>query len=363
MRIVLVGLFVWSWTTAGWAASSLNYQLVADGIVSGGEQTSAPANRLYRASLGEIVGTTTASANAKLSTGVLAIQSHLNLLLPHQAPTLNPLITPTAITTQTLTGTKASDTSLWLNGAQIIPFTAATTWSDTASLVHGTNVLQIFTKDLNGNASATITAAIVLDLTPPATPVVTDDGAFTTNFTQLHATWTSNDPESGIQSYEYRIGITPTGEEIVPPVSAGAVTGITRTGLTLVQGQRYYISVRAKNGVGLWSDWGLSDGLYANSTAPTLNTFSPAGGSKRYIGDVLSLSASASDPDGDLLEYQFRANGAIKQPWSSLTTYNWLPTTSDRGLTTIEAEARDGHGGLAQRDQQIYILRKPLSPP
>ncbi len=37
-----------------------------------------------------------------------------------------------------------------------------------------------------------------LDATSPTTPVVTDDGAATTSATQLHASWTSTDPESGI---------------------------------------------------------------------------------------------------------------------------------------------------------------------
>ena len=39
-------------------------------------------------------------------------------------------------------------------------------------------------------ASATWVSAA--DTTPPTTPVVTDDGAYTTSLTQLHAVWTAS---------------------------------------------------------------------------------------------------------------------------------------------------------------------------
>ncbi len=350
-------------TPAAWAASSLNYQLVADGIVAGGEQATAPTTRLYRACLGEVIANDVASTTMKLSEGVFVIQNHLNLLLPHKAPTFNALTTPTAIASQTLSGTKAADTSLWLNGTQILPLNADTTWSYTYSLIEGTNVLNLLTKDLNGNASATITTSILLDTTPPTTPVVTDDGAFTSTFTQLHATWTSSDPGSGLAAFEYRIGTTSTGSEVVAATSAGLATTLTRTGLTLVQGQLYYIAIRAKNGAGTWSDWGVSDGIYANASAPILSTFSPADGQKFTHGTTVTLSATATDADGDALAYQFSVNGTIKQSWSLLNTYSWLTTVSDIGLTTLLVEVRDGHGGSVTKQQEVYILRRPVSPP
>ena len=138
---------------------------------------------------------------------------------------------------------------------------------------------------------------------------------------------------------------------------------MTKTGLTLVQGQRYYVAIRAKNGAGLWSDWGVSDGIYANSTSPVITLLTPADASKRYAGDPTMLSLTASDADGDPLEYQFSSNGVVARAWSSAATYDWVPIASDVGLHTIKAEVRDGHGGAAQREQQLYLLRKPITPP
>ena len=99
------------------------------------------------------------------------------------------------------------------------------------------------------------------DGTPPAVPVVTDDGIYTVGNSQLHASWTSSDPESGITEYQYAIGTAPGGTEVVGWTSVGTNTSITRTGLSLSYSQTYYISVKAKNGAGIWSSVGTSDGI------------------------------------------------------------------------------------------------------
>ena len=88
----------------------------------------------------------------------------------------------------------------------------------------------------------------VPDVTPPTTPVVTDDGATTTSTSQLHATWSSSDPESGISEYQYAIGTTSGGTDMVAWTSAGTNTQVTKTGLSLTVGTTYYFSVKARNG-------------------------------------------------------------------------------------------------------------------
>lgn len=111
------------------------------------------------------------------------------------------------------------------------------------------------------------------DTSPPTTPVVTDDGAFTLSTDTLHASWSSSDPESGVASYEYAIGTAPTDPGsgyLVGWKSVGASTQATETGLTLQAGTRYYWYVRAKNGQALQSAVGVSDGILAvTKTAST----------------------------------------------------------------------------------------------
>ncbi len=110
---------------------------------------------------------------------------------------------------------------------------------------------------------------IVVDTTVPTTPVVTDDGAVAADRTQLHATWTSSDAESGIAECQYAIGATAGGIEVIGWTSIGTATEFTRTGLSLRKGT-YYISVKTRNGVGLWSEVGTSDGIQAPNSPPVL---------------------------------------------------------------------------------------------
>jgi Leucine-rich repeat (LRR) protein len=103
------------------------------------------------------------------------------------------------------------------------------------------------------------------DYTPPTTPVVTDDGATTESTSELHATWSSSDPESGIAEYQYAIGTTSGGTDILDWTSAGTSAEVTKTGLSLTVGNTYYFAVKAKNGDDLWSEVGVSDGIVSQA--------------------------------------------------------------------------------------------------
>ena len=113
------------------APQSATYQLITDGLVSGGETCTDGHARVARSVIGEPISNDVATPLYQLSEGHFVTQHQLLLLLPHKAPTINAVVTPTAVATQTLSGTKAPDTSLWLNGTQIIPLNPDTTWSYT----------------------------------------------------------------------------------------------------------------------------------------------------------------------------------------------------------------------------------------
>ncbi len=99
------------------------------------------------------------------------------------------------------------------------------------------------------------------DTTPPTAPPAVRDGtgaedaATTTSTTQLSANWdAAADPESGIQGYQYAIGTTPAGTELInwqKVPYTGRVTTVTRKNLELTVGQSYYFTVKAVNGKGL----------------------------------------------------------------------------------------------------------------
>ncbi|MEW6189268.1 MAG: S-layer homology domain-containing protein, partial [Actinomycetota bacterium] len=122
--------------------------------------------------------------------------------------------------------------------------------------------VKIVVTDADGDSwSDTSDANFTIDSTPPSTPVVTDDGDYTSTADRLHASWTSSDPQSGIMEYQYAIGTSPGATDVVLWTSVGSSTSVTRTGLNLGRGRTYYFAVKAKNGVGLWSTPGVSDGI------------------------------------------------------------------------------------------------------
>ncbi len=100
-----------------------------------------------------------------------------------------------------------------------------------------------------------------VDVTAPSAPVVTDDGDLTYDSTQLHAKWVSVELESGIVEYQYAIGTTPGATNVVNWTSAGGTPEVTHSGVILEIGTSYYFVVKARNGAGLWSESGFSDGI------------------------------------------------------------------------------------------------------
>jgi N-acetyl-anhydromuramyl-L-alanine amidase AmpD len=123
------------------------------------------------------------------------------------------------------------------------------------------NISSIYFYDLN------------VDLSAPAAVIVKDGQAndIDTTYTQgqLKANWTaSSDVNSGIANYWYAIGTTSGGTNICSWTNNGNSTSVTKTGLTLIDGQVYYFSVKAENNAGLFSSITTSDGqLFLTSTS------------------------------------------------------------------------------------------------
>ena len=162
------------------------------------------------------------------------------------------------------------------------------------------------------------------DDTAPSKPVVTDDGASATSPTELHATWTSSDPESGIAEYQYVIGTTAGGTDVVSWTSVGTDTEVTQTGLTLTWGAVYYFSVKAKNGQGTWSSIGSSNGIgVTDATPPSTPVVTDDGGSTTSTSQ-LHAAWTSDDPESGINRYQYAigttAGGTDVVGWTSVGT-------------------------------------------
>jgi hypothetical protein len=88
------------------------------------------------------------------------------------------------------------------------------------------------------------------------------------NLNTLSATWQFSDDVvgvntvSGVEEYEYWIGTTPGDSDVFGPLSAAAPWAWA-TGLPLQEGTAYYVSVRARDAAGNWSDPVTSGGIVA----------------------------------------------------------------------------------------------------
>ncbi|MGC4089620.1 MAG: S8 family serine peptidase [Polyangiaceae bacterium] len=110
-------------------------------------------------------------------------------------------------------------------------------------------------------ASSYYTRAPLAAAALPSVPVVTDDGATTSNNRQIHASWSSTHA-SGIAYYRVALGTAPGKDDLLP----WARTTLTEATFDLADqrllgGQTAYVSVEARSNAVLSSAVGVSDGI------------------------------------------------------------------------------------------------------
>ncbi|SVB21878.1 uncharacterized protein METZ01_LOCUS174732, partial [marine metagenome] len=168
------------------------------------------------------------------------------------------------------TTTGATDAITWTS--------AATATADTLtglSLTEGTTYyLSVRATDAAGNMSSVSTAdGITIDLTAPSGTTVSDgtggDITYSSSDSILSANWAAfTETVSGIQKYEYAIGDTIGGTNVVTWTDNDTSTSVIKSGLTLTSGSIYYINVRAIDNAGNIANVITSDGAMVDTAAP-----------------------------------------------------------------------------------------------
>ena len=94
--------------------------------------------------------------------------------IPPAVPVINAVTSPTNVTSQLLTGTKASDAAvIKVNGGTTgVSILSSTTWQASVNLNEGANSFSVTAVDAVGNSSTAATTAILLDTIPPAVPAI-----------------------------------------------------------------------------------------------------------------------------------------------------------------------------------------------
>ena len=62
-------------------------------------------------------------------------------------------------------------------------------------------------------------------------------------------------------------------------------------------------------------------------------------------------------------ELKRMVDGGALGGWSSAATQTWTPSANQSGVHTVTVKARDGDGGEASRDAEVYVVRPPIQHP
>ena len=174
------------------------------------------------------------------------------------------------------------------------------------------------TKDNANNISTISTQLLDVDWTKPIKSTLMKDGTSndidtTYNGSQLDLNYTAaKDTNSGVTNYYYAIGTTAGAQNITPWTANGLSLSATETGLSLVNGQKYYIMTKAVNGAGLMSDSTVSDGvLYLMATnINEQNTLNELSLYPNPTNDIATLSLIS--PNAEKVNYSiFDAQGKL----------------------------------------------------
>ena len=214
--------------------------------------------------------------------------------------------------------------------------------------------------DNAANFSSVSSSFVNSDWTVP-TSVSVNDGlgadinVFVTS-NEISTNWTSSlDPNSDISSYLFAVGTSSGSQDVASFTNVGLSTNFTLTGLSLVYGQMYYITVKSINGAGLESLLISSDGqLLQIPTTPPIANF--------YIDQLTvcegdSVLLNNTSIDGVSFSWS-TTNGTINNPTSQQTYL--IPTTSGSCLVTLIAT---NSAGSNQSDQtySFNVLSGPIA--
>lgn len=189
-----------------------------------------------------------------------------------------------------------------------------------------------------------------VDSTSPSAPEVTDEGQYTVNTDKLSAQWSSSDSESAISEYQYALGTSSGGTDVLGWTSVGTDTSVTKTGLSLSDGTIYYFSVKAKNEAGLWSEAGYSDGITVDGAAPS--TKLTGVDSDSWSKSPVTITLTSSDSVSGVDKTYYSTDGSDPS-----VVYSGPFTLSDEGTYTLKYYSIDKAGNSESVNSAQYQVK------
>jgi hypothetical protein len=236
---------------------------------------------------------------------------------------------------------------------------------DTSALVEGLHAVSVDVASASGAARVTSIAWKVRirpkDNRPPAIAGALPAGAVVAvRGEAVSFSVTATDPDAGdVLSYRWRVdgadrsGGAPSFVLDTSDLAAGA----HRVEVAVSDGHRH----RGVPEVGHAWDVTVVEAPPANRP-PVISSASPASPVRMTAGTVLVLSVTASDPDGDPLEYRWTADGALQA--GSTSTFEYAATEAMVGLHAVAVAVDDGQTESAPDPSSSWAItvESPPSP-
>ncbi|KAI0232203.1 hypothetical protein LSAT2_017453, partial [Lamellibrachia satsuma] len=209
-----------------------------------------------------------------------------------------------------------------------------------------------FTQHLEQNSECS--NGIIVDRTPPITGQVwvgshQKHWSFQIDRSQLNIYWSSfvdieaygrSSHHSGILKYEYAIGTSPEGVDTCDYVEVGVTNMAVTTGLTLHDGQTYYVTVRATDHVGR-STTAVSPGVTVDTTPPDVSAVLIDMG-RSYVTERTELSAGWKGVFTDVESGIERYYWCLGSKSGYCDTVSYVETTEPEGSQS-DLRLTDGH--------------------
>ena len=158
--------------------------------------------------------------------------------------------------------------------------TSTTVTNSGLSLSNGTTYYVSVRAVDNANNTGAVTTSngITVDTVAPTAPAAVNDGTgsdatYSTSTTTLSANWTAgSDALSGVQKYQYAIGTTSGGTQVLAYTDNSTTLTVTNSSLSLSSGTTYYVSVRTVDNATNTSSVTTSNGITVDTAAPTISS-------------------------------------------------------------------------------------------
>ncbi|MDH5752559.1 MAG: PKD domain-containing protein, partial [Deltaproteobacteria bacterium] len=284
---------------------------------------------------------------------------------PPAPPTVNSVTSPTVVSSQTISGTKEANTSIWMNDVQVVPLDSNTDWSVTVYFTadetsSGTPTDGTYTYSFRARYASTATSApteVSIDFSTNTAPVAVityspDFPAFGNTVT-VYGTG-SYDNEADTLSYSWTLN-KPAGS------SAGlASTNTATTSFTVDKTGDYTVYLTVNDGT--VDSPTVNVTITIPNTAPvadfTVNPANPAAGNTITVDGRVS-----SDNENDTLSYSWTldrpvgSNAALANATAATTTF----TADVVGDYTARLTVFDGTDYSTETAKLISVIEPPDS--